>query len=151
VTIALAAMAGLPGCGGGGGGNVSGPSGGGTQRDLLGSQSWQLVSPAQAQAAGLAIDMWATPIQTNVTGDLEVTVDWTSGNNDVDIAIVRGNCTPQQGLANACGVPLAESTSTTAKPERATARGVAAGAYTLLIANWGPGQESGTLQVFLTH
>ncbi len=152
LTVALAAVAGLEACGGGGGGGVTGPSGsGGPTRTLLGSQNWQLTSPAQAQAAGFGLDMWAAPITTNVAGALEAIVDWTSAGNDIDIAIVRGNCTPQQGLANACGTPVAESTSTTAKPERVTAAGLAAGSYTLLIANFGPGQESGTLQVFLTH
>lgn len=89
------------------------------------------------------------PFSTSSTGTLEAVVDWTFSTNDVDVAIARGPCTCQQAAANACET-VAETTSTTAKPERVTATGQPAGSYVLAIANFGNRVESCSYQVVLT-
>jgi hypothetical protein len=86
---------------------------------------------------------------TSQAGRLEVTVDWTFATNDVDVYLFRGSCTPDQFLAMQCQV-VTFSESTTAKPERLTASGAAAGSYVLAIGNAGPGDESVAFQVVLS-
>jgi hypothetical protein len=89
------------------------------------------------------------PFSTGLSGSLEVVVDWTFATNDVDVALVRGNCSFEQFEAQQCPV-LAFSLSTTAKPERIRADGAAAGAYTLFVENTGPDDESLSYQIILT-
>lgn len=86
---------------------------------------------------------------TTRAGMLEATVDWTYATNDVDVALVQGDCSFEQAVAQQCTV-LAFSVSTTAKPEKITASNAAAGTYTLFIENTGPGDESVAFQVVLT-
>ena len=89
------------------------------------------------------------PFTTTRAGNVEATVDWTYATNDVDVALVQGDCSFEQAVAQQCTV-LAISVSTTAKPEKITASNAAAGTYTLFIENTGPGDESVAFQVVLT-
>jgi uncharacterized protein YfaP (DUF2135 family) len=89
------------------------------------------------------------PFTTTRAGSLQATVDWTYATNDLDVAIVQGDCSFEQAAAGQCTV-LAISVSTTAKPERITVNSAAAGTYTLFIENTGPGDESISFQVVLT-
>jgi hypothetical protein len=89
------------------------------------------------------------PLATTETGSLEVTVDWTFAANDVDIAITRGNCSFDQFVTDQCAI-AASATSTTTKPERARLANQPAGTYTVVIANFGPGDESIAYQVVFT-
>ena len=89
------------------------------------------------------------PFTTSAAGRINVTVDWTFATNDVDVYLVRGACTFEQFVANQCTL-VTFSESTTAKPERLTASGAAAGNYLLLIGNAGPADESVAFQVVLT-
>lgn len=89
------------------------------------------------------------PFTTTRAGKLEATVDWTYATNDVDVALVQGDCSFEQASAAQCTV-LAISVSTTAKPEKITVNSAAAGTYTLFIENAGPGDESISFQVVLT-
>jgi hypothetical protein len=89
------------------------------------------------------------PFNTTQRGALEATVDWTFASNDVDVYLVQGQCDFDRLVALQCPV-LAFSESTTAKPERARVADAAAGAYTIFIANIGPGEESVSFQVVLT-
>ena len=89
------------------------------------------------------------PFTTTRAGMLEATVDWTYATNDLDVALVQGDCSFEQAAAAQCTV-LAISESTTAKPEKITANSAAAGTYTLFIENTGPGDESISFQVVLT-
>jgi uncharacterized lipoprotein YbaY len=86
---------------------------------------------------------------TAAPGTLEATVDWTFGTNDVDVAIVPGACNCGLAMAEQCQNELASASSTTAKPERISVPNFAAGSYTLVIANFGPAQESVSYQVTL--
>jgi hypothetical protein len=150
--VALALALGLPACGGGGGGGTTGANPPPPQRvrTSFGSGSFQLGSLSEAQSSGLNKDFFVVPFSTNVAGDVEAVVDWTFNANDVDIGIMRGDCTVNGVLAGRCST-VVESLSVTAKPERVTATNLAAGSYTLLIVNEGPGRESGTYQMFITQ
>jgi hypothetical protein len=67
----------------------------------------------------------------------------------VDVALVRGDCSSEQFVAQQCPI-LAFSVSTTAKPEIIRTDGAAAGTYTLFVENTGPTDESVSYQVVLT-
>jgi hypothetical protein len=86
---------------------------------------------------------------TTSVGTLEATVDWTFATNDLDVYLTPGSCTFTQLTANQCTM-LAFSESVTAKPERVRATNVAVGAYTLWVANAGPGDETLSYQVVFT-
>jgi hypothetical protein len=90
-----------------------------------------------------------SPFTTTRTGTIEVTVDWTFATNDVDIALTRGVCTPQQFLDLQCNIATF-SDSVTAKPERIRLASSAAGTYTIILANAGPEHESLSWQAVLT-
>jgi hypothetical protein len=154
VGCALVLVGALGGCGGGGSSptpvtttTVPAPT-----RTLVGQASFSLVdSDSAIRQTGLP-DFFAQPFTIAGSGTVDVTVNWTFQSNDLDIAIFRGSCTPTQLLAGVCGTtPLAQSLSTTAKPETLSVR-LDAGSYTLVIAsNAGNGAESGTLAIFLTR
>ena len=89
------------------------------------------------------------PFTTTRAGTLDATVEWTFASNDVDAVIARGDCSLEQFVAMQCQI-LAFAVGTTAKPEKLTVSGAAAGTYTLLIGNAGPADESVAWQVVLT-
>ena len=143
--LAAGLVAGLGACGGGGGGggNVTTPS-------TPPPTPPPPVVVAQGQGFPLSAGfIGRVPFTTSRTGLLEATVDWTFAANDVDVALVRGDCTFDQFEAAQCPI-LAFSVSTTAKPERIRSDGAAAGSYTLFFDNSGPGNESVSFQVVLT-
>jgi len=105
-----------------------------------------------AQGQGFPLNAGFTgrvPFNTSRGGLLEATVEWTFASNDVDVALVRGDCSFAQLEAAQCPI-LAFSLSTTAKPERIRFDGAAAGSYTLFIENTGATNESVSFQVVLT-
>jgi hypothetical protein len=89
------------------------------------------------------------PFTTARAGALEATVDWTYATNDIDVYLVRGDCSGDQFLALQCTI-AAFSESTTAKPEKIRADNAAAGTYSLFIANIGKSDERLSFQVVLT-
>jgi hypothetical protein len=82
------------------------------------------------------------------SGALEMTTDWTFARNDVDIAIARGACTPAMLEADTCTI-VGFADSATTKPERLRIS-VTAGAYTPIVVNFGPDDESGAVQIVFT-
>jgi len=89
------------------------------------------------------------PFNTDATGTIEATVDWTFTTDNVDIYIVRGTCTVDQFNSGTCPfVTFSESAS--AKPERVSASNQAPGSFNLYIGNRGPAEEAVSYQVFLT-
>jgi hypothetical protein len=139
---ALAAS--LAACGGGGGGG--GPTTP-TATPVPTPTPPVVVASGGGQVPGA--DLGRVAFTTTRTGNLEVTVDWTFATNDVDVALVRGDCSFDQFLGQQCTI-LAFSLSETAKPERIRSDNAAAGTYTLFIENVGPGAESVSFQVVLT-
>ena len=135
------------GCGGGGGGTPLPPA---PVRTMIQQGNFTLASLADAQDAGLPLDAGRTDFSTSGTGTLEVTVNWTFSSNAVGFGIYQGSCSFNSWYANACN-QVAIRTLTNAKPATLTQPSLPAGAYTLIIANGGPGAESGTYQIFLTR
>lgn len=89
------------------------------------------------------------PLTVTQPGRLEVTVDWTFAQDDVDVYLVREACTFDQFVGQACQL-LTFSESTTSKPEKLSVSSATAGSYTLFIGNLGPNDESLSWQVVLT-
>jgi hypothetical protein len=106
---------------------------------------------AEGSVSGLGVfDIYIAPtIQVPESGLLRVVVDWTFPSNDVDVHLARGACGVLDFLFGACNL-VAGSTSVTVKPEHISASASAAGSYTLIIPNFGPGRESIAYQVVLT-
>ena len=100
-------------------------------------------SPFDVQCEAVAF----VPFTTTASGTLDVTADWSSSTNDVDIAIVRGGCSCEQPDCD----EVAKTDSAAAKPEKLTVSNLVAGRYTFLSVNWGPGRESGTYRIVLTQ
>lgn len=143
----------LPACGGSsGGGSVTGPAPTpAPTRNLVGTESLELGSLKQAQAVGLPFD--ATLVVFTISpaaNPLEGIVQWSSPSNDVDLVLYRGECTVQAFYNQTCD-EIADASSTTTKPEHLTVSNVAAGTYTFAVANFGPGKEDATLQIFATQ
>jgi hypothetical protein len=141
----------LFGCGGGGGSNpmASTPV---AQRRLLTSGTFQLTDPATAFASTgglLSSDFAVVPFNVGTAGTLDASVNWTFASNDIDIAIVQGNCTLEQAVADNCGTELVTGVTVT-KPETVRTS-VSTGPHTLVLLNLGPGSESGTFEIFLTN
>ena len=88
---------------------------------------------------------------TTASGTVGVEVNWTFATNDVDIFLVRGNdpCTVETFNDRSCGF-IATEESPSMKPERLTVPNLAAGTYTLYVANFGDTDESVAWQVTLT-
>jgi hypothetical protein len=154
LAVAVTALL-LPSCGGGGGsggGCSSNPAGPGCQASpsptpppsvtrVVSQGSYQLESKAAV----------AVVFTTTAAGTVGITVDWTFATNDVDIFLARGSepCTVETLNARSCGI-IATEESTSMKPEKLTVPGLAAGTYTLYVANFGDTDESVAYQVTLT-
>jgi hypothetical protein len=151
-TITLACLlAALPGCGGGGSPNTPTTLPPAPVTTVITQGTFHLGNPATALGSGQICDLLDfVPFTTSVTGTLGATVNWSHATNDVDVFIERGTCTCNAAVAGQCD-DVASSQSTTAKPEILTVSGFAAGTYTLVVANSGPGSEAGSYQVVLTH
>jgi hypothetical protein len=88
---------------------------------------------------------------TTTAGSVGITVDWTFATNDVDIFLARGSepCTLQTFNDRSCGF-IATEESVSMKPEKLTVASLAAGTYSLYIANFGDTDESVAWQFTLT-
>jgi hypothetical protein len=88
---------------------------------------------------------------TTAAGSVGITVDWTFATNDVDIFLARGSepCTLQTFNDRSCGF-IATEESLSMKPEKLTVPSLAAGTYSLYIANFGDTDESVAWQFTLT-
>jgi hypothetical protein len=88
---------------------------------------------------------------TTASGTIGVEVNWTFATNDVDIYLARGNnpCTEETFNNDTCTF-IATEESASMKPERLSVPNLAAGTYTLYIANFGDTDESVAWQVTLT-
>ena len=111
------------------------------------------VTRVLAEGSGFipALHLAAVPFSTDTTGTIAATVDWTFGTNDVDVYLTRGTdpCTIDQFNGNRCPF-LGLADSLTAKPETLSVPNLAAGPYTVYVGNFGPTDESISIQVTLT-
>jgi hypothetical protein len=154
VGCALVLVGALAGCGGGSSSPsvVTTPTVPAAVRTLVGQGTFQLIDSDTAIRLGGGVDFATQVFTLGAAGTVDVTVDWTFRSNDIDIGIFRGSCNPDQLAAGVCGASaLAQSLSTTAKPETLSVR-LDPGSYTLLVrSNVGNSAESGTFAIFVTR
>jgi hypothetical protein len=150
LTVVAAALV-LPSCGSGGGGCAANPAGPGCQPSP--SPSPALVTRVVSQGNAPMGSKFVAPVvfTTTAAGSVGITVDWTFATNDVDIFLARGSepCTLQTFNDRSCGF-IATEESFTMKPEKLTVPSLAAGTYSLYIANFGDTDESVAWQFTLT-
>jgi hypothetical protein len=106
---------------------------------VIGEGSYDGLEPDDAAMATFA---------TTRAGDLEILLDWTSADNDLDALLIRGDCTPEQLIALECSVGAIADGS--AKPERFGIANAPAGTYTFFVINLGATTESFSFQILLT-
>lgn len=78
-----------------------------------------------------------------------VTVDWTFADNTIHVWVARGQCTFDQFEADTCEY-VTQSLASRPKPRVLSMPSAAPGVYTLIVANWGPRDESVSYQIVLT-
>lgn len=144
---ALALAVALPGCGGDGGGNTPSTM---PTRTRLAAGTFTVVGTEEASRNGYNADVASGPFVVASGGTVEITADWTSPGNNIDIFLYLGSCSSEQARSAACAVAN-RTTSTTNKPERLNVQGVPAGNYSVGFANFGLTSESGSFEVHLTR
>jgi hypothetical protein len=119
-------------------------------RTQIGGGTFNVQGTVTALANGYPVDVATGPFNLAGGGTLEINADWTSADNNIDIILYLGNCTPSQAVLGQCEVANRTSSST-AKPEKLTILGVPSGSYAVGFANFGPADETGTFTVFITR
>lgn len=142
--IALALAVVLPACGSGGT-TPSTPT-----RTRIAAGNFNLVGTEEAGQNGILVDIASGPFGVPNGGTVEITADWTSASNNIDILFFLGSCVSAQAVRGECTIANRTS-STTAKPERLNVIGVPAGNYSVGFANLGLTAETGSFEVFLTR
>ena len=139
-SLALAMAALLPGCG------SNSPTSPPTPptppppvTTVIGEGSYSGLEPQGAAVANFA---------TAQAGDLEIVLDWTLAENDLDALLISGECTPEQLIALQCNVGAIADTSD--KPERLAIANAPVGTYTFYVVNLGASAESFSFQILLT-
>jgi hypothetical protein len=95
-----------------------------------------------------AFYLWAWDFTTSRAGTIDITIDYTYTSNVILVWVARGTCTWEQFDAEQC--TYAATSFTGGKPRKVSVTGAAAGAYTLLVGNVGPDDDSIAFQVVLT-
>ena len=136
VTLLLAVLGMiLPSCGGDSGTGSTTPS-----RTVVGSRSFSL-----GVLEAMALDV---SITGSGSGTLDATANWSFAADDVDLYVTSTGCA--NFLTDNCSVQ-AQANSTTNKPERLTLTVTAGNNYRIWVVNFGPGFETGTVEVGLTR
>lgn len=141
--LALALV--LPACGGGGGGSPTGPPTGPPPPEVIEEASLAFGVVTNSQPT---LGIGGGVYQFSAGGRVDISVDWTSPSNDVDVYFYRGTCAPLDGFNDRCEI-LGKADSTNSKPERLSVPNVAAGTYTMLIYNYGPGSDTVSYRIVL--
>jgi hypothetical protein len=104
----------------------------------------------EASVPSLPVDYVAGRyFSTSATGTIDVTVDWTFAEDTVHVWLAKGQCTFEEFEADTCQYAT-QSLVSRPKPRILSVPAATAGAYTLIIANWGPKDESLSYQIVLT-
>jgi hypothetical protein len=82
---------------------------------------------------------------TGATSRVDVTVDWTFPASVIGVYVVQGGCTLDQFNARSCNFLIRSDSGS--KPRKVSAPNVAAGTYSLLLANFADQDESLSAQV----
>jgi hypothetical protein len=90
------------------------------------------------------------PFRTGTRGNLQATVDWTLRKNTVWVFLAKGNCTPRKFNAGRCDLRVrSQVVNRVEKPRRLSWPNAPRGQYTLLILNFGPRDDTFTVEVLL--
>ena len=92
--------------------------------------------------------LFATDFTVPAGGTLQITVDWTSASNDIDLVLSNPSCDATAFSLGVCKVLATEQSNT--KPSQLT-MATTATAYRLFVVNRGPTPESGTVRVAVTQ
>jgi len=85
---------------------------------------------------------------TAQAGHLEIVLDWTLADNDLDALLLRGECTLEELVALQCNVgAVADGPD---KPERFGIADAPAGTYSFYVVNLGSSTDSFSFQILLT-
>jgi hypothetical protein len=117
---------------------------------LLASTSFNLIPVATANAEHLTDDVALVPFTTATGGNLQVDVDWMQAADDIAIVLFRGDCTLEIAAQNGCDPFTILEVRGGGKPERLLEPGLAPGTYTIMIIDFGPNDESGTMTAIFT-
>lgn len=148
-TLACLALAGLSACGG-----RSNPTGPTPTPAPTPRPTPVTTTVRQSTFTGLEPNFaLSVTFPVDFTGDVQITVDWTFGSNNIDLIVARGGpnpCLASDGFLDfgICDVVATQATSN--KPERLAAQ-LAAGQYTLYIRNRGSSREALSYQILLTY
>lgn len=112
-------------------------------RSVVLQTGWEL-------AAGRFNGYEATFSGGTVSATVDVTVQWTYAANDVDVFVTTAACSADAFAAGGCSY-VAKADGTAAKPEHLSFALTASGTYRVYVANFGPDQESGTLEIGITQ
>lgn len=118
--------------------------------DLTASTSFTLIPVSVANAEQRTDDIALVPFTTATGGSLEIAADWTSAADNVQLVLFRGNCTLEDATQNACDPNQIAAARTLVKPQQLVAPGLPPGAYTIMVIDAGPNDESGTMTAKLT-
>jgi len=86
-------------------------------------------------------------ITTTATGALDVSVDWTSASNIMNVVLAQAPCTTDMLQASGCNVLF--SAWSPPKPLKESTTLLPAGSYVLIVGNPNPAPETITAQVIL--
>jgi hypothetical protein len=82
----------------------------------------------------------------NATARLDIIADWTNASSPIGVYVTSGSCTLDQFNARSCNFVI-RSEPSTVKPRKLSAPNVAAGPYSLSLANFAAQDESVATQV----
>lgn len=119
-----------------------------TTRIVLSQGNWQAAAAPAGTRDLTGTNVVLLPVTLTSAATLDVTATWASQSNDVEFAIHQGTCSFSNLGTSGC-VALLESGKPTTRGVTLS-KAVAAGNYTMMIVNFGPGAESGTYQVGAT-
>ena len=107
---------------------------------------------ASGNCSGLDVNFlcFFDPFTTSQKGDLDITVDWTFPESNIQVMVSSGTCTLDQINGGQCSFITSSLAANTPKPRVLTVKAVAAGSYTLYVGNRGPKSESVSAQIGLT-
>jgi hypothetical protein len=146
--FALGLVLGLTGCSGNSTNCSSNPTGPGCAPPPTTLPPCTQTVIDQSGATGLgSFQVAYRPFTTTSTGRLDVTVDWTFPASPIAVYLVRGDCSIAALNQRTCDFVLRSEATTTPKPRKLSAGGVAAGSYQLLVGNAGSQNEATSAQV----
>jgi hypothetical protein len=119
--------------------------------NLVASTSFNLIAVDVANSQGRSDDVALVPFTTATGGTLQVDADWVSAANNVDLILFGGDCTLQEAVKGLCDPNQIAAARGKVKPQQLIQPNLAPGTYTIMVLNFGPGSETGTMTAIFTH